>query len=75
MRLPFLRERIVAMQQFMSENEITKERIPHIYVMTNKRVVELDYNKPQLNDGMTVVTLKQLKSAQPSPPNNNKGVI
>jgi hypothetical protein len=52
------------MQQFMSENQKTKERIPHIYVMTNKRVVELDYNNPQLDKGMTVVTLKQLKAAQ-----------
>lgn len=62
----FRRERIAGIQQFMSEDPITKERVPHIYVMTNKRIVELDYSNPSdIDKGRTVATLKQIKAAKP----------
>ena len=65
MKWPFYRERIAGVYQFMSENPKTKERVPHIYVITNKRVVELNYDHPRdIDKGVTVATLKQLKAAK-----------
>jgi len=66
MRLPnlFNRERIATVAQFRD-----LERNPHIYIITNKRVVEIDYDN---NQKQTVVaTLKQIKAAKPATPEEN----
>jgi hypothetical protein len=56
-RLDWLkRERLVTVQQFRDINRGT-----HIYAITNKRIVEIDYSGKGMQ---TVATLKQLKQAK-----------
>jgi len=59
MRLPrlFVRERIVTIQQFLD-----KDRNPHIYVVTPKRIVELDYETQK--ERKVVATLQDIKKAK-----------
>jgi len=53
----FRRERIKGIQQFLDV-----ERNPHIYIFTNKRVVEIDYLTGK--DKKLIATLKELKEAK-----------
>lgn len=52
----FRREKIVAMQQFLDV-----DRKPHIYLLTNKRVVEIDYATQE--EKQLIATLKEIKQA------------
>ena len=56
MKLPRLwqRERLVTIQQFLD-----KDRRLHIYIVTNKRVAEVDYSGKEKR---TIATLKELKA-------------
>lgn len=62
MRFPklFMRERMVTVQQFRDE-----DRNPHIYVITNKRIAELNY-KTQKPNGI-VITMHDIKKAKKAP--------
>ena len=52
-----MRERFVTIQQFLDI-----DRRPHIYAMTNKRVIEIDYNKHSIHT--TIMTIRQAKKVK-----------
>ena len=58
----FRPERISGVYEFRSEDPITKERTPHLYVFTNKRIVELDYDTQE--EKTVILTLQEIKKAK-----------